>query len=230
MLNIMNIYFDIGGTNLRCYNNLRELVNIRTGENVLIQIIKVLDDLSIDNKINKINICIAGIIEDNKIYGCGNINLRDGSNLIKSYNGIDINYLNDGDAFILGEVDYNMVSVKGKNILGVIFGTGVGSGLIMNGKLVKNSEINKLLEPFMKSNYLRESNIDKVCKFLGERLGELVELLNLDMLILNGYVNKFDNLVDKLRRDIKCNIFYLEKLEILMSDCKLSNILGLKNI
>ena len=226
----MNIYFDIGGTNFRCYENLNELVNVKTEDDVLSQITKTMDKLLIDRNVNRVNICIAGIIEDYKIYGCGNINLKDGSNLLKSYNGIEIKYLNDGDAFVLGEVDYNNICVKNKNILGIIFGTGVGSGLIMNGNLVKNCEINKMLEVFMRDNYLKNENIDLVCKFIGEKLGELIELLNLDIIILNGYINNFSNFKGKLNDSIKCNVYFSKKFEIIISNCKLSNVHGLKNI
>ena len=83
-----------------------------------------------------------------------NTGLEDNTQLIDNYKNIKINYLNDGDAFILGEVNNLNININDKNILGIIFGTGVGCGLIMNGKLIKNCEIHKYFEGYMKENIL----------------------------------------------------------------------------
>ena len=124
----------------------------------------------------------AGIIHNSKIYGCNNIEIND-NDLMRYYGKIPINYINDGDVFLMGEIKYNLVNKK-YNILGLYFGTGIGCGLIINNKQVYNSEIHRDIEIFMKSNNLTDNNLDEVSKFLGKELSKLIELLNLDYIII----------------------------------------------
>lgn len=226
----MNIIFDIGGTNFRYHifddsNNQLHIRNQPREDNVLEQLIDSLDKISIMYNIKYISVSIAGIINDNKIYGCMNAGLEDDTLLIDSYKNIKINYLNDGDAFILGEINNFNININGKNILGIIFGTGVGCGLIMNGKLIKNCEIHKYFEGYMKKNKLTNYNIIQVCKFISNELSRLIELLNLDYVIMNGYINKFDLFEEFVRSFLSHNLYYNPK--IIVSKFKYSNIIGL---
>ena len=47
----------------------------------------------------------------------------------------------------------------------------------------------------MKINKLTNDNIIEVTRFIANELSKLIELLNLDYVIINGYVNKFDKLI-----------------------------------
>ena len=117
------------------------------------------------------------------------------------------------------------ISIENKNILGLIFGTGVGCGLIMNGNLIKNCEIHKYLESYMKKNRLTEENIKEVTKFIGDELSKVIELLNLNIIVINGYVNKFDKFEEFLINNLKCNLYY--KPKVIISKSKNSNIYGM---
>ena len=189
-------------------------------------------NLFLDNniKIKNAFVSIAGIVDNNKIYGCMNAGLEDGTELIRTYKDVNIKYINDGDAFILGEAIYNGIDIKKSNVLGIIFGTGVGCGLLINGKAVNNVEIHKFFEKFLKENNLTKENLDDVTEFISKDLSKIIELLNIDVLIINGYVTEFKEFTDNLKGKLTCNKFYLNKLNIINSDCKKSILFGLKNI
>lgn len=65
-------------------------------------------------------------------------------NLITKETGLDCTVINDADAAGLAEVHYG----AGKNIKGLIavitIGTGIGSGLFYNGKLIPNFELGRI--------------------------------------------------------------------------------------
>ena len=231
----MNIYFDIGGTNFRCYTYnydiFNEIVKVKIEDNVLEQMKKYIN-LFLDSniKIKNAFVSIAGIVNNNKIYGCMNAGLKDGTELVKIYKDVNIKYVNDGDAFILGEVIYNGIDIEKLNVLGIVFGTGVGCGLIINGKAVSNVEIHKFFEKFLKKNNLTKDNLDDVTEFISKDLSKIIELLNIDVLIVNGYVNEFKGFTEKLKSKLTCNKFYFDKLKIINSNCKKSILFGLKNI
>ena len=175
-------------------------------------------------------VSIAGIVHENKIYGCNNIGLIDGTKLIENYFGVNIKYINDGDAFVLGEVYFNEIDYGPLNVLGIVFGTGVGGGLILNGKIVKNIEIHKFFESFLKENNLSEDNMDEVTDFISIDLSKIIELLNIDVLIINGYVRNYNGFSEMLESKLTCNKYYLDKLKVINSLCNNSILLGLKNI
>lgn len=229
----MNLYFDIGGTNFRYYlysNNNNHLIidgTYKRNNDVLNQLYSFINNLYKFYKFNSINVSIAGYIKNNYIYGVNNAGIKDNTKLYISFNNISIEYINDGDAFIFGEIIHNKIYEKNKNILGIIFGTGVGSGLIINGKIVLNSEIFLYIEDFMKNNYLTNDNIDIVTSFLASEFKKLIYLLNLDYIIINGYVNKFENFSNLITKKINISSYYSTK--IIFSNCKTPNILGLIN-
>tara|TARA_B100000424_G_C22932530_1_gene496034 strand:- start:166 stop:852 length:687 start_codon:yes stop_codon:yes gene_type:complete len=227
----MDIIFDIGGTNFRfiIFKN-NEVVSSHSNEvksDVKKQIEDTLNQVTKNYDINYIKVSIAGIVEDYKIFGCNNIGLKDNTKLMKYYKDIKLVYLNDGDAFILGEVYFHKICIKGKNLLGLIFGTGVGCGVIINGYLVRNCEVHKYLEGYMKKNKLNESNIIEVSKFVANELSKLIELLNLDYIIINGYVNKFNQFESLILEHLSNNSYYNPK--IIFSHFENSNIYGLLN-
>ena len=227
----MDIIFDIGGTNFRYiifqFNEIIKKSSNKVSSDVKKQIEDTLNQVTKSYDINNIKVSIAGIVEDYKIFGCMNIGLKDNTKLMKCYKDIKLFYLNDGDAYILGEVYYHKIYIKNKNLLGLIFGTGVGCGIIINGHLVRNCEVHKYLEGYMKKNKLNENNIIEVTKFIANELSKLIELLNLDYVIINGYVNKFSQFEKLILKYLSYNSFYNPK--IIISHFENSNIYGLLN-
>jgi hypothetical protein len=225
----MLLLFDIGGTNFRYYiyddyeDNLIDIYCVNNVKDVIRLFKNCISFVNIFNEIDYILVSFAGIIHDSKIYGCNNIEIKD-NDLVRYYGNIPINYINDGDVFLMGEIKYNLVNKK-YNILGLYFGTGIGCGLIINNKQIYNSEIHRDIEIFMKNNKLTDNNLDEVSKFLGKELSKLIELLNLDYIIINGYVNKFKMFSDKLINNIDCNEYY--NPEFIFSGCNNPIIYGL---
>ena len=230
----MNLYFDIGGTYFRCYilegNLFKEIVRVKISSDILDQLMYYIGKLFNIYSVKRSYVSIAGIVHENKIYGCNNIGLIDGTKLIENYFGVNIKYINDGDAFVLGEVYFNEIDYGPLNVLGIVFGTGVGGGLILNGKIVKNIEIHKFFESFLKENNLSEDNMDEVTDFISIDLSKIIELLNIDVLIINGYVRNYNGFSEMLESKLTCNKYYLDKLKVINSLCNNSILLGLKNI
>ena len=226
LFNLMSLVYDIGGTHFKYYYINNGFMYYYCKTNTQNQIIEQINESlkTVNYNYNKIKIAIAGIVEDNIIQYCNNLWLNDGTKLPLEYNDIKIEYINDGDSYILGETIFNKIQIKNKNILGLYFGTGVSCGLLIDGKIVKNSKIYKILESFMKDNKINDSNLNLVIKFLGDKISNLVELLNLDFIILNGYINKYK---DKILEVLNYNNYYNPK--IIFSTCKIPVVYGLVN-
>ena len=204
----MLVLFDIGGTYFRYYisdyyGNIKYQYKNTRDDDVILQLNKSIKNIANNfghmpdhrsdeneficeiDKIDEIRVSVAGIIDKYKIFGCMNAGIPDNTELLKDiklYNRdelIKIKYINDGDAFVLGEVQYNEIQSKNKNILGIVFGTGVGCGLIINGKLIENCEVHRYLEPFMKENKLNYDNIISVCKFLSKEITKMHVIIKL---------------------------------------------------
>ncbi len=226
------LLFDIGGTKFRYYiydyyndyiidyysvSNVKDIFRLFKNCIMFVNTFYILENIYVS---------IAGIVDNYNIYGCNNLKLKD-NKLIEKYYNIKINYINDGDVFIIGEVKYNMLN-KRHNILGLYFGTGIACGLIINNNLIHNAESHRYMETFMKKNILTNNNIDSVCKYLGNEISNLVELLNLDYIIINGYVNNFKEFPNKLKNNLNYNKYY--EPEFIFSDCNIPIIYGLVEI
>ena len=227
----MNIYFDIGGTNFRYYlcNNLdieHERLIVNRNSDIFSQIFYKLEEVIKKNKINSITVALPGIIKNNCIYGVNNLDIKDETPLIETFNDIKIKYINDGDAYILG-VSYYMNKKEPSNILGLIFGTGVGGGLIIQDKLVLNAEVHQYFEKFMKDNYLNEDNVEYVTYYLSSIIKDLIMLLNLDKVVIGGYVNKVYGFKESLASKIELSSFY--KTRIVFTNNEDTILLGLMN-
>ena len=227
----MNIYFDIGGTNFRYYlcNDLdieNERLIIKRDNDIFSQIFYKLEELNKKNEIKSITVALPGIIKNNNIYGVNNIDIKDETPLIETFNDIKIRYINDGDAYILG-INYYMNKKEPSNILGLIFGTGVGGGLIIQDKIVLNAEVHQYFEKFMKDNNLNEDNVEYVTFYLSTIIKNLIMLLNLDKVIIGGYVNKVYGFKESLASKIELSSFY--NVRIVFTNNEDAILLGLIN-
>lgn len=116
--------------------------------------------------------------------------------------GCPLNIVNDADAAGIAEIEFG----EGKNVKGTVLlltlGTGVGSALFHNGKLVPNTEMghlkwkDKVLEQYM-SNKAREINNHSWkswAKELNKGLSHIDFLFSPDLIILGGGISKkFEN-------------------------------------
>ena len=138
------IAFDIGGTSIRCStvedNKLLEYFKIPTPKNKK-DFLERIDELVKkfnSPKIAGIGIGIAGVIENGVVKNSPNIGLKNFN--IKSY--LEKKYhkkvfvSNDVNCFALAE---SVLGNKSKNFILVAFGTGVGGGIVIDGKTYRGS-------------------------------------------------------------------------------------------
>lgn len=231
----MNISIDIGGTYIRIkYKGqfIKVLHNAKSLEDIIIIIkdyINQLDNIKFSN-IDKIIVGLPGLIDvNNCIYNSTNLKFLNTKILPDKISNLDTLYFNDGDLSLLGEITYNKIDTS-NNILSIIFGTGVGCGLWINN-LIKNCEINKFLEPYMGGENLKDKNLkDKeVLKKIREKfiidISNIIEFINLDILIINGFIKNYPTLIIKIE-DLNIDSFFKNKIKIIYSECIEPGILG----
>ena len=132
--------------------------------------------------------------------------------LFKAKSGNEFSIVNDADAAGLAEINFG----AGKNVKGVVImitiGTGIGSGLFLDGKLLPNTEFGHVLHKngdiFEKyaSDSARKRN-DLSLKDWGKRLHKYFKHINLllspDLIIIGGGASKkFDKFEAKIDVDV----------------------------
>jgi len=142
----MLLGIDVGATKLRIgIINKRRVIEAfeekTERENLLGQIIALINKFDI-SRIKAIGIGIAGKIKDGIVISSPNIGLKN-FNLYKPLKErlhLPIIIENDANCQAISENMYG--SARGiKNMIGIFIGTGIGGGIIINGRLIRNSEI-----------------------------------------------------------------------------------------
>lgn len=277
----MNLIIDIGGTHIRFLINnilIKEKHAFNCLEDIIFSIENFVNSLE-RNKEEILNIIIGipGIVSNNICYNDSNLNFLYKLELPKKILNYKTNFYNDGDLAIIGEINYNNLD-EDKNIMTLIFGTGVGCGLWMK-ELIINSEaylffeeylggknIDKKLNEINKENeflnnnqdednswldwyydkedyiYNNETNnkenhkksiidqnnedniirkniiINTKNKYLND-LSYVIQLLNIDILIINGFINNYEEMKIDVN-NLKINDYNKKKLRIIYSSCK----------
>lgn len=156
------------------------------------------------------------IIKNNVAHSAANIDKRwIGVDLAKEFKkglGVKVNFGNDADVAAMAEMKYG----KGKGVMGkallVTLGTGIGSGMLMDQRLVPNVEVGHLkykksiLEDYA-SNRAREKK-DLSWEVWGKELNNALHyidfILNPDLILLGGGVSKkFSHYKEFLTLDTK---------------------------
>lgn len=142
------ISIDIGGTNLKFaeMNNAGEIVRqdtVPTPQNkqdFLKKIKEIVKQYDRPN-VKGVAICSPGKIQDNTVYYGGALTFLDGVNfpsVLKEFNH-RVEVINDGKASVLAENWLgNLKDIP--NCAAITLGTGVGGGIIVNGKLVQGKD------------------------------------------------------------------------------------------
>ncbi|MEO0096568.1 MAG: ROK family protein [candidate division WOR-3 bacterium] len=148
----ISLGIDIGGTNLKIglvknnkiikkgiFKTEKNFDNQRFGD----YLIKIMEKFIKGYKIDKIGIGIAGYVFYEKGILKFSPNLPRLKNfplkkIIEKYFQVETSVLNDADAMVIGEYFYH--NKRYKNLITITLGTGVGSGIILNNKLLFNSE------------------------------------------------------------------------------------------
>lgn len=140
------IGLDIGGTKIKGilvndrYKILKEewvlTEGDKPGSKILENIFSVINTLKKGHKISGIGISIAGYLRSGYLIDSHNIKNLNNTNFIKDLEeNIKERFIveNDANCFALAENSY----WKRKNLVAVIIGTGIGTGIILGGRLYK---------------------------------------------------------------------------------------------
>jgi polyphosphate glucokinase len=137
----------------------------------------------------------------------------DANALFSKISGRKVKVYNDADVAGYAESKFGLIPLKQGLTLFLTIGTGIGSALISNGKLIENTEfghiymLNGLKTEHYASDAVRErENLDWLV--WGARLNEVLEYLNSlfspDLFILGGGASKkFDQFKDELKVNVR---------------------------
>lgn len=217
---------DVGGTGIK-----GALVNIETGkltsEKFRIPTPKTATPKAVANTIEE----LVNHFNWKGLVGCGfptplqHGKCLTGGNLHKDWKGVQVDALfeaktgnsfsivNDADAAGLAELNFGAgKGVKGTVIM-ITLGTGIGSGLFLDGKLVPNTEFGHVLykngeifEKYASDSARKRDDLSR--KEWGKRLRKYFKHINLlvspDLIIVGGGASKkFDKIEAKLDLDVK---------------------------
>lgn len=170
-MNNSYISIDIGGTNLKYaeMNNSGEIIHqstISTPQNkqdFLQKIVNIFQEFDY-LRIKGVAICSPGKIQNNTVFYGGALQFLDGVNfpeVFKDFN-FPVEVINDGKASALAENWLgNLKNIS--NCAAITLGTGLGGGIIINGRLVQgnNSQAGEL-------SFMQISNVDGQNNFAAE--------------------------------------------------------------
>lgn len=172
-----------------------------TPESVMVVINQLIDDLNWRGK--PFGCGFPSIIKNGICHSAANIDKGwlnlDLGKYFKEHTGSEVTFVNDADAAAVAEMTHG----KGKGVMGTVIlitlGTGIGSGIFLNGELFPNSEFGHLLYKksvfeHYASNGARK-NKDLSWKEWGKELNTYLNhvdlLISPDLIILGGGVSKY---------------------------------------
>jgi polyphosphate glucokinase len=166
-----------------------------------------------------VGVGFPGVIQDGYVRTAANLHKSwvdiDGDALFTNVCKCDVVMVNDADAAGLAEVHFG----AGENVAGVVImvtlGTGIGSGLFIDGKLVPNTEFGHLMmdgkiAEDRASSRAKEDNDLSYKEWGGELQDYLLEMEKLfwpNLFILGGGISKqyrkFEDHISKVRTPVK---------------------------
>ena len=142
------------------------------------------------------------VIKDGIAYSAANVDKSwigtNGQRLIEQRTGCPVVLLNDGDAAGIAEMEFGAGRGQRGVVMMLTLGTGIGSALFVDGRLVPNTELGHM-EVRGKDAELRASDRARLAKkltwkkwarLLDEYLGRLEVLFSPDLFIIGGGVSK----------------------------------------
>jgi polyphosphate glucokinase len=142
------------------------------------------------------------VVKHGVVYTAANVDERwigtNGQELLERATSCPVTLLNDADAAGLAEMSFGAGRGQRGVVMLLTFGTGIGSALFLNGKLVPNTELGHLQvrgkdAEARASDRAREDrkwNWDEWSKRVNEYLGWLDRLFTPDLYIIGGGVSK----------------------------------------
>ncbi|NPA38707.1 MAG: ROK family protein [Candidatus Nanohaloarchaeota archaeon] len=148
----MDVIFDIGGTKIKyiVVDEKDQIIAERTEpsqqKNPLFLIKEVLLEAKSQYNIKKVYYSVAGQVWNNKVINSpnlgqlDNVNLRDFTHKILNDKAVEVKAANDANCFALGSyfvVSSSIPHLLNSYLVGIVWGTGVGSGIIINKKALE---------------------------------------------------------------------------------------------
>ncbi len=170
-------------------------------------------------------LAIAGIVERNVVVSATNMPFLNGLEIQKHHihkRCAGVVAINDADAALIGDMDVNGISPH-SNILHIICGTGVGCSLWLNGMHLRNGEGVLMFEHYLGGRAMSADSAPAAYAVFRCHVASLVEMLNLDIIILNGFIVRdayYRSLFGNLEEDIDVRAFYKRKLRVVLSTCE----------
>jgi polyphosphate glucokinase len=149
-----------------------------------------------------IGVTFPGVVQKGVVRTAANVdpawvdtNLRD---VIRERSGFEVHVMNDADAAGFGEYAYGAARHEDGLVLMVTLGTGIGTALISDGRLVPNTELGHLfIDGLDAEEFAAESARDRHhlswkewAGYVGTFLSEMERLLWPDLIIIGGGVSK----------------------------------------
>lgn len=171
-----------------------------TPENVAKILNKLIDDFDVNNTF--VGCGFPSIIKDNVCKSAANIDDAwinvDLVSYLDQHTSCQGVFLNDADAAGLAEMQFGAGKGRMGTVLMITLGTGIGSGLFVDGKLVPNAEFGHLLykksvfEHYASNGARKKKDLSwkEWGKELNVYLNHLKLLLSPDLIILGGGVSK----------------------------------------
>ena len=156
------------------------------------------------------------IIKEGVCYSAANIDKKwkgtDVASLFSKASGKKVYVTNDADAAGISEMQYGVgKGVKGSVLL-ITIGTGLGTALFSDGKLVENTEFGhlpfkgRIAEKYVSKTAMREDNLDwdEFGSRFNEYLHVIERLISPNLIILGGGISKkFNSFSGKIDLDTK---------------------------
>jgi glucokinase len=159
--------------------------------------------LSANQKIQEIGVGVAGVVDQGKGILVTSPNLKYIKNfklseLLRSYGFEKVKIDNDASCFTRAEAVLGQAK-NYQNIVGIILGTGIGSGLYINGQDFRGShnsggEIGQLMvgHDTLEHHYQKakaKNDFKEIGRLLAVRLADLINIFDPDCIIFGGSVS-----------------------------------------
>ena len=179
--------------------------------NVAIEyIVEIVNKLKNTYSFSKIGIGMAGTINNGIIISSPNIGIKNFNikKILEEKTGVEVNISNDAMCAAIGEYVYS--NLRGyEKILFLTLGTGIGGNILLNGKIVEDSEYQELGHTVIKENGIQCKCGKKGCF---ERYGSILVFKNK---IIERLGLSYDISGPDLRQEIKYN---LEKVKDIIEE------------
>jgi polyphosphate glucokinase len=149
-----------------------------------------------------VGVTVPGVVREGVVYSAANIDAAwvgtDAAGLFSERIGAPVTVLNDADAAGIAEVRYGAGRGQDGVVLLLTFGTGIGSALVHDGRLLPNTEFghlqfrNTTAEQYAAARLVERKDVSlkQWTKRVGQFLAYLEEIFWLDLIIAGGGISK----------------------------------------